>query len=72
MNAEGMVDLAKDYQPKGAAVVAISSNSVKTHPQDGPTEMAKDAEAFGARSSHPVNLLSLPSKCLHGLLLGPF
>ena len=68
------MDIAKDYQPKGVAVVAISSNSVKTHPQDGPAQMAKDAEAFGVRSSHPVKVLSLPSchwQCLHGLLLGP-
>ncbi|KAK9840863.1 hypothetical protein WJX84_005488, partial [Apatococcus fuscideae] len=39
--------LAKDYQAKGAAVIAISSNSTQTHPQDGPDEMAKDATAQG-------------------------
>ncbi|CAK0780999.1 hypothetical protein CVIRNUC_005250 [Coccomyxa viridis] len=44
---EGMVNLAKDYQSRGLATVAISSNSVKTHPQDGPEEMAADAQAFG-------------------------
>ena len=46
-HAEGVVDLAKDYQSKGVAMVAISSNSVKTHPQDGPEEMASDAQTFG-------------------------
>ncbi len=65
------MDLAKDYQPKGVAVVAISSNSVKTHPQDGPAEMAKDAEAFGAHSVHPADLsqLSCHWQCLHGLFM---
>ncbi|KAF3609322.1 hypothetical protein DY000_02046073 [Brassica cretica] len=31
---------------KGLAVVAISSNSVVTHPQDGPEFMAEDAKMF--------------------------
>ncbi|KAK4340907.1 hypothetical protein RND71_039408 [Anisodus tanguticus] len=31
---------------KGLAVVAISSNSVDTHPQDGPELMAEDAKLF--------------------------
>ncbi|CAL5221438.1 g3626 [Coccomyxa viridis] len=44
---EGIASLAKDYQSRGVAVVAISSNSVKTHPQDGPDEMAADAKQFG-------------------------
>ena len=46
-HAEGIASLAKDYQSRGVAVVAISSNSVKTHPQDGPDEMAADAKQFG-------------------------
>ena len=28
--------LARDYQAKGVAIVAISSNDVKTHPEDSP------------------------------------
>lgn len=32
---------------QGVQMVAISSNDVSTHPQDGPELMAKDAEAFG-------------------------
>ncbi|KZV17339.1 hypothetical protein F511_22014 [Dorcoceras hygrometricum] len=31
---------------KGLAVIAISSNSVTTHPQDGPDYMAEDARLF--------------------------
>lgn len=45
--AEEIVKLAKDYQLQGVAIVAISSNSVKTHPQDGPDQMAADAKHFG-------------------------
>ncbi len=36
--------LAKDYSKSGISFVAISSNDVRTHPQDGPEEMKKEAE----------------------------
>lgn len=38
-----IVKLTNFYMPKGLAVVAISSNSTITHPQDGPQFMAEDA-----------------------------
>lgn len=39
--------LAADYAPRGVAVVAINSNSVRTHPQDGPQHMIELAGAEG-------------------------
>ncbi|GBF95913.1 thioredoxin [Raphidocelis subcapitata] len=39
--------VAADYSARGVGVVAISSNSVETHPQDGPDAMAKDARELG-------------------------
>ncbi|RQO86622.1 hypothetical protein POPTR_002G071000v4 [Populus trichocarpa] len=39
-----IVKLTNFYMKKGLAVVAISSNSVATHPQDGPELMAEDAK----------------------------
>ena len=36
--------MANKYQSKGVKFVAISSNDVETHPQDGPDEMKKVAE----------------------------
>ncbi|XP_057795533.1 uncharacterized protein LOC131011734 isoform X2 [Salvia miltiorrhiza] len=41
-----IVKLSNFYMKKGLAVVAISSNSVTTHPQDGPDVMAKEAKIF--------------------------
>ncbi|XP_043720373.1 uncharacterized protein LOC122667945 isoform X2 [Telopea speciosissima] len=38
------VKLANFYMKKGLAVIAISSNSVVTHPQDGPEFMAEEAK----------------------------
>ncbi|KAF3445546.1 hypothetical protein FNV43_RR10722 [Rhamnella rubrinervis] len=41
-----IVKLTTFYMKKGLAVVAISSNSVSTHPQDGPQFMAEEAKLF--------------------------
>ncbi|XP_016435750.1 uncharacterized protein LOC107761969 isoform X1 [Nicotiana tabacum] len=41
-----IVKLSNFYMKKGLAVVAISSNSVVTHPQDGPEFMVEDAKLF--------------------------
>ncbi len=38
-----IVELAKEYQAKGVKIVAVSSNSIQTHPQDGPEKMKEDA-----------------------------
>jgi hypothetical protein len=36
-----LVALANGYQKKGFGVVAINSNSIESHPQDGPDNMAE-------------------------------
>jgi peroxiredoxin len=41
----GLVGFAHDYATRGLALVAISSNDVASHPEDGPPEMAKVARA---------------------------
>lgn len=43
----GLAQFARDYQARGAAMVAISSNDVQTHPEDSPAKMAKEAKAAG-------------------------
>jgi peroxiredoxin len=44
---EALVEYAADYMDKGIGIVAMSSNSVETHPQDGPEKMKEDAETYG-------------------------
>ncbi len=39
--------IAKEYGDQGVAVVAINSNSVETHPQDGPDNMKELAQEMG-------------------------
>ncbi|PKA62364.1 hypothetical protein AXF42_Ash009249 [Apostasia shenzhenica] len=41
-----IVKLSNFYMKKGVAVVAISANSITTHPQDGPKFMADEAKIY--------------------------
>jgi peroxiredoxin len=43
----GLAQLAKDYLPRGAALVAISSNDAVNYPEDSPAKMAEEAKAAG-------------------------
>jgi len=42
-----LVALANDYQPKGVAFIAISSNDVENYPEDSPEKMKEVAETLG-------------------------
>ena len=44
---KAMVDLVKEYQEKGVAVVGINSNDVASFPEDSPEMMAKIAQEEG-------------------------
>jgi len=44
---EEFVKFAKEYQAKGVAVVAISSNDVENYPQDSPEKMKEEAAEQG-------------------------
>jgi len=39
--------LAREYRPRGLAVVAINSNDVAAYPQDGPDAMREEAAQLG-------------------------
>lgn len=45
--ADEFASLAKEYQAKGVAVVAINSNDVATHPADSPEKMAEEIQQRG-------------------------
>ncbi|NOS69726.1 MAG: thioredoxin family protein [Verrucomicrobia bacterium] len=44
---DALAQLAREYQPRGIAVVGISSNDVENYPEDGPVKMAEEAKAIG-------------------------
>ena len=39
--------LARDYAPRGVTVVAVMSNDVAQHPEDGPAAMRREKEGAG-------------------------
>ena len=43
----GIVELAREYGPRGAAVVAINANDAERYPQDGPEAMRREKEEVG-------------------------
>ncbi len=43
----GLVEFAREYQPRGLAVVAISANDPETYPQDAPEQMTLEAKKAG-------------------------
>jgi peroxiredoxin len=42
--APGLADLAREYQARGAAVIAISSNDASKYPADSPEQMVHEVE----------------------------
>ncbi len=44
---EAFAQLAKDYQAKGVAVVAINANDVANYPDDSPEKMAEEVQKYG-------------------------
>lgn len=42
-----LAEIGREYQPRGVAVVAISSNDVATHPDDSPEKMREEAQSAG-------------------------
>jgi peroxiredoxin len=45
--AEGLARFGRDYHEQDVAVVAISSNDARSHPEDGPRQLAAEAERQG-------------------------
>jgi peroxiredoxin len=43
----GLAQLARDYQPRGVAIVGISSNDVANYPEDSPAKMAAEVKSAG-------------------------
>jgi peroxiredoxin len=44
---EGLARFARDYQAKGVAIVAISSNDAANYPDDSPAKMAEEVKSAG-------------------------
>jgi peroxiredoxin len=45
--APALASLAREYGPRGVAIVGINSNDVERYPEDGPKKMAEEVKARG-------------------------
>jgi peroxiredoxin len=43
----GLAQLARDYRPRGAAIVGINANDVANYPEDRPAKMKEEVKAAG-------------------------
>jgi len=43
----GLAQLARDYTPRGLAMVAVNANDVANYPEDSPARMVEEAKAAG-------------------------
>lgn len=43
----GLAEFARDYQPRGLAILAINSNDPERYPQDGPAATAREIQRAG-------------------------
>jgi len=41
----GLAQFAREYQARGAAIVAINANDARTYPEDSPASMAREAKS---------------------------
>ena len=44
---QGLARLARDYNPRGVAIVGINSNDVAAYPEDSPARMAEEVKSAG-------------------------
>ena len=44
---QGLLQIARDYQPKGVKFIAISSNDASAYPDDSPARMKEEAQRLG-------------------------
>jgi peroxiredoxin len=56
---------ARDYQPRGIAVVAINSNDIEAYPQDGPAGMAEEARSAGYTFPYLLDATQEVAKAYH-------
>ena len=45
--ADGLAQLARDYMPRGVAIVGINSNDAAAYPADSPAKMKEEKQAVG-------------------------
>jgi peroxiredoxin len=67
-----LVEFAREYQPRGLAVVAISANDPESHPQDGPEQMKLEAKKSGFTFPYLFDRTQQTAKAYHAVCTPEF
>lgn len=67
-----LVQFAREYQPRGLAVVAISANDPQTYAQDGPEQMAVEAKKSGFTFPYLFDQTQQTAKAYHAVCTPEF
>jgi peroxiredoxin len=67
-----LVQFAREYQPRGLAIVAISANDPQTHPQDGPEQMTLEAKKSGFSFPYLFDQTQQTAKAYHAVCTPEF
>ena len=59
------VQFAREYQPRGLAIVAISANDPQSHPQDSPEQMTLEAKRSGFSFPYLFDQTQQTAKAYH-------
>lgn len=66
------VQFAREYQPRGLAIVAISANDPQTHPQDSPEQMTLEAKKSGFSFPYLFDQTQQTAKAYHAVCTPEF
>ncbi len=67
-----LVEFAREFQPRGLAVVAISSNDPDVYPQDGPEQMKVEAKNAGFTFAYLFDQSQQTAKAYHAMCTPEF
>ena len=62
---EELANLGRDYQARGVAIVAISSNDAKNYPDDSPEKMKQEVKSAGYTFSYLYDEKQSVAKAFH-------
>ena len=67
-----LVQFAREYQPRGLAIVAINANDPQTHPQDSPEQMTVEAKKSGFSFPYLFDQSQQTAKAFHAVCTPEF
>lgn len=62
---EALAAFARDYQPRGVAIVAINANDTEAYPQDDAEAMAREVDTYGYTFAYLLDATQAVAQAYH-------